>query len=130
MQIQYNKAVFSNNGEWNWESVGKFSQHVKGMSIKFTKQNLAGTKRVTVIATPKGGEAITFSCTEPLSAIIRKVIAGGAKQLDVLGTLLNYDLKVDTKNPNRYFIFQPEGALLEGLVVTDEVVTNFEDVAF
>lgn len=130
MQVQYNKAVFSNNGEWIWENAGKFSQHVKGMSIKFTKKNLAGTKRVTVIATPKKGDPITFSCTEPLSAIIRKVIAGGAKQVDVLGTLLNYDLQVDANDSSRYFIFQPAGDLLEGLQVTDDVIDNFEDSVF
>lgn len=128
--IQYNKAVFSNEGEWSWEDAGKFSQHVKGMSIKFTKNNLAGSKRVTVIATPKKGDPITFSCTKPLSEIIRKVIADGAKQTDVLGTLLNYDLKVDANDDSKYFIFQPQGALLEGLTVTDAVIDNFEDAAF
>lgn len=129
MQINYNKAVFANNGEWTYESVGLLKEHVKGMSIKFTKNNLAGSKRVTIIATPKKGDPITFSCTKPLSEIVRKALET-KDQLTVLGTLLNCDVKVDSEDSNKYFIFQPEGTLLEGLQVTDSVIENFEDVAF
>jgi len=128
-QISYNKAVFSNNGEFTYESVGQLKEHVKGMSIKFTKNNLAGTKRVTIIATPKKGEPITFSCTKPLSEVVRKALENKT-QLEVLGALLNCDVKVDSQDNTKYFIFQAEGSQLEGLMVTDSVISNYEDVAF
>jgi hypothetical protein len=132
-KISYNKAVFADQGEFTYQDAGKFSEHVIGMTIKFTKKNLAGDKRVTIIATPKDGEPITFSCTKPLSKTVREVIASGAKQTDVLGTLLNYDLKVDEEDNNKYFIFAPNnggGEMLEGLTVTKKVVAEYEDAAF
>ena len=132
-KISYNKTQFTEQGDFNYESVGNFSEHVLGMSIKFTKKNLAGENRVTIIATPKDGEPINFSCTKPLSKTVREVLAKGVKQTEVLGTLLNYDVKVDKDDESRYFIFAPNnggGEMLESLAVTKKVVADFEDAAF
>ena len=127
--IQFQDTVFSNTSEWNWEKVGKLKEHVKGWSLRFTKNNLANKEKcLTIIGTPKDGTPKNIYCTKPLSNKVREAIAGGMKPLEALGVLLNYDLQMNDEG--RTFVFQPQGSQMEELNVTSEVINNYEDVTF
>lgn len=119
--FQLQTAVFSSKaGATTFSEVGTFAKHAKGMTIKFTKANLASTKLVTMLLTNKAGEVFRLSCTTPLSEMVRKALAKGKEHKEVLSALLPLTIIVDDENPEKYFLSAPgDGTGLPAFEVSD-----------
>lgn len=111
--LKFNKAVYSApTNDWNFENAGSLAKNAKGRKLKFTKRNLAGDTRVTILISDKNGgfeNAETLVCSKPLSTIIRKSLKDGKTQAEVLAACCKLDILVDQDDPTRYFLCQPQG---------------------
>lgn len=115
--LQMKKVEYQNSGEFNFENVGSVASNYKGMSLRFTKNNLSSTKRVTLIAKDKKGEEFLLPCSTPLSGMIRKALSGGKSQREVLAIITKLDIYTD--EDGKYFVFQPQGDAAEEFMVDD-----------
>ena len=115
--LQMKKVEYQGTGDFNFENAGSVASNYKGMSLRFTKKNLASDKRVTLIAKDKTGEEFLLPCSEPLSGIIRKALSGGKSQRELLAVITKLDVYV--REDGRYFVFQPEGDAAEEFAVDD-----------
>lgn len=111
------KVEYQNSGEFNFENVGSVASNYKGMSLRFTKKNLASDRRVTLIAKDKDGKEWLLPCSEPLSGMIRKALSGGKSQRELLSIITKLDIYTD--EDGKYFVFQPEGDAAEEFMVDD-----------
>ncbi len=111
--FKFNKAQFSSQtAEWNYESVGTLAKNSKGKRIKFTKRNLASDNRVVILISNNQGsydEADLLICTAPLSKMIRKSLDKGMSMKELLSICSKLEIQVDTEDPSKYFLFQPQG---------------------
>lgn len=137
--LKFNKAVYSaQSTEWNYENAGSLAKNAKGRKLKFTKKNLASTNRVVILISDKDGgfeEASTLVCSAPLSGIIRRALADGKSQKEVMAACCKLDIQVDQDDPTRYFLMQPQGdgVALEAFAVdslTKQAVEFADIVAF
>lgn len=134
MAFKFNKAVFSTQTEWNYETIGVLKDIIKGRKIKFIKKNLKTDKRVTLLISDKTGSydnADILSCTVPLSKVVRKALESKS-QKEVLEALVKLQVQQDTENPEKYFLFQPQGdgEMLPGFSVDElsKSSTTVEDL--
>jgi hypothetical protein len=75
-----------------------FNQALDGRFIKFTRKNLRGDKRVTILMSDDQKDfsnAEMITCQKPLSELIRTALANKTPQKVVLSNLLN--LTIDAK---------------------------------
>lgn len=121
--FQFSKSTFSasTQEDWNYESVGIFGQlkAMQGKKLQFTKKNLKGDNRIALQIFPKKYNDLSAAikddavesliCTEPLSKIIRKSIAGGISQNKMLAYLLTLEIQQDIDDNDKYFLFQEKG---------------------
>ena len=133
MAIKFNEAVFSETtSEWNYSSEGTLAVNCKGYTVKFSKRNLAGDKRVTLLLS-KGNKKFTLSCSAPLSKIVRKALTTKT-QNEVLGGLMQLEIMVNDEDSTKYFLCQPQGdgEMLPEFKVDELVKANvsYEDVMF
>ena len=121
------KVEYQNSGEFNFENVGTVASNYKGMSLRFTKNNLASTKRVTLIAKDKDGEEWLLPCSTPLSGMIRKALSRGKSPKEVLTIVTK--LNVYTDEDGKYFVFQPQGDAAEEFFVDDlKSTVSYDDL--
>lgn len=106
----------------------------KGGSLAFIPKNLANVaKRVVIVLKNKLGESTTLSCSEQVSSIVRKAIAGGMEKKQALAILSKLSiLEGDTEVP---YLCAPagEGSLEEFKIeeLAKNKVANYEElVAF
>jgi hypothetical protein len=128
MNFKLNVAKFNSNGEFNYTEIGTLAQVGKGMSIKFTKPNLASDKRVTLILTDKNDVSHTLPCSAPLSNVIRKALKTESRKA-VLGALTKLTVMQDNDDEEKYFLMQPAGQGEESILISDlkaETVTYEE----
>ena len=116
-KLQMRKVEYQSSGEFNYESVGTVANNFKGYRLRFTKANLASTKRVTLIAKDKDGEEWILPCTAPLSGQIRKALNNGKSQKEILAAVAKLDIMQDDED--KYFVFQPQGEQQEEFLVED-----------
>ena len=121
-----NSAVFTATTEYTYETVGTLAQICKGMKLNFTKNNLAGDKRVALIATDKDGATKIVPCSSPLSKIVRSALATKT-QREVLIALTKLSIQADKNDASKYFLMQPAGVQAESFLV-EELAT--EEVTF
>ena len=106
----------------------------KGGTIAFIPKNLANTaKRVVLVLKKKNGESSTLSCSEQVSAMVRKAIAKGMTKPEALAVLSKLSiLEGDSEIP---YLCAPagEGNLEEFTIAelaTEEVSSYEELIAF
>jgi hypothetical protein len=124
-------AVFTSEaGATTFSEVGTFAKHAKGMTVKFSKKNLASTKKVTLLLTDKKGDIFRLSCTSPLSEIVRKALAKGKEHKEILSALLPLTIIVDDENPEKYFLSAPgDGTGLPAFSVSDlDEEADFDEI--
>lgn len=133
-KFQFTKAVFSGSSpeDWGWEIVGTLKDLTKGQFLKFTKRNLASTKRVTILISDDKedfSDAYKISCTEPLSVIVRQAIKDKKTHKQVMAVLLGLDVQASLEDPEKYFLFSPQGdgEMLEAIASTTKV-SDWEDL--
>ena len=137
--FKFNKAQFSSQtADWNYESVGTLGKNSKGRKIKFTKRNLASDSRVVILISDASGsfdDADILICTAPLSQMIRKGLAKGTTQKQMLAICSKLEIQVDKDDETKYFLFQPQGdgEMLPSFAVNElakETVSYDDLVAF
>ena len=106
----------------------------KGGSLAFIPKNLANVaKRVVLVLKNKAGESTTLSCSEGVSAMVRKALNGGMEKKQALAILSKLSiLEGDTEVP---YLCAPAGeGNLEEFKIEDlakgKAVTYEELVAF
>jgi hypothetical protein len=107
----------------------------KGGSLAFIPKNLVNAaKRVAVVLKNKKGESTVVSCSEGVSAMVRKALAGGMEKKKALAIISKLSiLEGDAEVP---YICAPagEGGNLEEFTVellAKDTVANYEElVAF
>ncbi len=82
-------------------------------TIKFVAKNFANpAKRVVVVLKNEAGQSAVVSCSNALSAVLRKSKEDGAKQDEVLASLLDMSVMEGTEEVP--FITMPAGEQTEG----------------
>lgn len=114
-----------------------FNQALDGRFIKFSKRNLRGDKRVTILMSDDQKDfsnAEIIFCQKPLSESIRKALNGGTAQKVVLSNLLNLtiDAKFDDKGELvSAFLRLPsdgDGEMLESFSADDLAQESYENL--
>jgi len=126
MAFKLNATVFGSEvGEWKYQSEGTLRKICKGLTLTFTKKNLAKIvnsegkyNRVNIIATDKKDNQFNVPCSEPLSKQIRNVLKTHDRNT-VMATLLDFEIQSEIEKPEKYFLMNPQGEKLEGMLVED-----------
>lgn len=115
VKLIFNKAVLKQREDWRYEDAGTFAENIGDTyRVKFSKANLAGKSRVTILLSETGNyeqDGELLYCTVALSEWIRGAVTRMSQE-DVMCHLLKLSILVDKDDRSKYFLAMPrkEGA--------------------
>lgn len=115
VKLIFNKAVLKQREDWRYEDAGTFAENIGDTyRVKFSKANLAGKARVTILLSETGNyeqDGELLYCTVALSEWIRNAVTKMSQE-DVMCHLLKLSILVDKEDRSKYFLAMPrkEGA--------------------